>query len=291
MPNEPKGNLSNPLGFDPTGLLRPFEMTVDGFLRIFLENNIVSITHALLDGSIHPDTSAGSPVRGDIIRGNSTPNWARLPRGTANQIVSSNGTDVLYQTLATLIKNAIMTSDGDILIRTAAGNIIGRAIGSVGDVLSVSTGPDPEWQNPFTSIYNTAAGQIIPNAAFTIINFNTKIEDIYDLVTTGVNWSFKPQQSGVYLITTRITFDSTATWADTEPGTLSCYVNGVSQSILDYKDNLSPALHYLQLNGSYIVRLNALDTVTIRVYQGSGGNLPLLNIAIYNGIEIVRLSA
>lgn len=38
-------------------------------------------TNALLDGSAHSDTLAGTVVRGDIIVGNSTPKWARVALG------------------------------------------------------------------------------------------------------------------------------------------------------------------------------------------------------------------
>lgn len=147
MANDPAGKLVTPIGFDPTGNLRPLEMTVEGYLRAYLENNIVSIPHVLLDGSIHTDTVADAPVRGDIIRGNSTPKWARLAKGSANQVVSTDGTDVLYQALATLIKNAILTANGDILIRDAAGNVVPLLIGTAGQILTVSAALIPGWES------------------------------------------------------------------------------------------------------------------------------------------------
>ena len=50
-------------------------------------------TNALLDGSAHTDTVAGTVVRGDVIVGNSTPKWARLAIGSAGRVLRSNGTD------------------------------------------------------------------------------------------------------------------------------------------------------------------------------------------------------
>ncbi len=42
-------------------------------------------THNLLDGSIHPDTLAGTVVKGDLIVGNATPKWSRFAvSGIAN---------------------------------------------------------------------------------------------------------------------------------------------------------------------------------------------------------------
>jgi len=55
-------------------------------------------THNLLSGT-HSDTVAASPVRGDVIIGNSTPKWARLAIGTVGKVLRSDGTDVSWQTL------------------------------------------------------------------------------------------------------------------------------------------------------------------------------------------------
>lgn len=55
--------------------------------------------HNLLSAS-HGDTLAASVVRGDIIRGNATPAWSRLALGGSNLYLKSDGTDVVYSTLA-----------------------------------------------------------------------------------------------------------------------------------------------------------------------------------------------
>ncbi len=55
----------------------------------------------LLDGSIHQDTAAGTVLRGDIITGQTaTPVWTRLGLGGTNLYLKSDGTDVVYSTLA-----------------------------------------------------------------------------------------------------------------------------------------------------------------------------------------------
>lgn len=51
--------------------------------------------HNLLS-SLHSDTVAASVVRGDLLVGNSTPKWVRLARGTANQVLTSDGTDLTW---------------------------------------------------------------------------------------------------------------------------------------------------------------------------------------------------
>lgn len=73
--------------------------------------------HALLDGSTHSDTAAGTVVRGDVIVGNSTPAWTRLAKGTANQVLSMNSaaTDVEWADRMgyTLAVQALTSSPGD----------------------------------------------------------------------------------------------------------------------------------------------------------------------------------
>jgi hypothetical protein len=49
------------------------------------------LTNALLDGSNHSDTLAGAVDVGDLIHGNATPKWARLPIGAAGQVLSVVG--------------------------------------------------------------------------------------------------------------------------------------------------------------------------------------------------------
>lgn len=59
-------------------------------------------THALLDSTVHTDTTTGTVARGDLIIGQTaTPAWARLAIGTANQVLQSDGTDASWATLTT----------------------------------------------------------------------------------------------------------------------------------------------------------------------------------------------
>lgn len=57
-------------------------------------------THNILS-STHSDTSgAGSEARGDLLARNATNQWARLPLGSAGQVLRSNGTDPAWYTLS-----------------------------------------------------------------------------------------------------------------------------------------------------------------------------------------------
>jgi len=53
---------------------------------------IDALAHALLS-TMHSDTLAAAVVRGDLIIGNSTPRWARLPIGVATRVLKSDGVD------------------------------------------------------------------------------------------------------------------------------------------------------------------------------------------------------
>lgn len=58
-------------------------------------------SNALLDGVSHTDTAAGTVARGDLITGQTaTPKWTRLAKGTANQVLSMDGTatDIVWAT-------------------------------------------------------------------------------------------------------------------------------------------------------------------------------------------------
>lgn len=65
----------------------------------YTSGNFPATAHNLLS-STHGDTTAASVVRGDILRGNSTPAWSRLALGGNNLYLKSNATDLVYSTLA-----------------------------------------------------------------------------------------------------------------------------------------------------------------------------------------------
>lgn len=119
-------------------------------------------TNALLDGTVHSDTTAGTVLRGDLVTGQTaSPLWTRLALGASGSLVASDGTDVVYQTLdATLAtlgatqgmvlrrsgsawealalgtNNTVLSSDGtDVLYRTVPA-LLAAALGDTrGDIL------------------------------------------------------------------------------------------------------------------------------------------------------------
>lgn len=57
--------------------------------------------HTLLNGGRHTDTVAHTPVRGDIIIGNTTPAWDALSLGSVEFVLYSDGLDVVYTRIGT----------------------------------------------------------------------------------------------------------------------------------------------------------------------------------------------
>lgn len=74
--------------------------------------------HNLLDGSTHPDTLAGTVVRGDIVVGNLTPKWARKALGLSGQYLRSDGTDLLYSSILAgdLPASVILDTETNVII-------------------------------------------------------------------------------------------------------------------------------------------------------------------------------
>lgn len=97
--------------------------------------------HDLLDGTVNADTLAGTVVRGDIIRGNSTPKWARLALGAAHRFLQSDGTDCAWVALsgdATLAAGVITIANNAVTYAkmqdvSATARIIGRKTAAAGD--------------------------------------------------------------------------------------------------------------------------------------------------------------
>ena len=61
-------------------------------------------SHNILDSSSHSDVTAGTVVRGDLITGQgATPKWTRLAKGSANQVLTmdGSGTDITWANAAT----------------------------------------------------------------------------------------------------------------------------------------------------------------------------------------------
>ncbi len=138
---EPKGYLLVPVGFNPDGDIRALELTADDYLRVNVEGGTLTVAkHNILDGDTHGDSVAKAVTRGGILLGNLDPAWDRLDLGADNLVLASDGSDLSYESLASLLKAAILTANGDILIRDNGGNVVRLAKGANGEVLTLASG-------------------------------------------------------------------------------------------------------------------------------------------------------
>jgi hypothetical protein len=84
-----------------SGATVTFYTVIEGAPRSWLAVTSTASTHDVLSAT-HSDSLAGTVVRGDVVVGNSTPKWSRLPRGSANQVLrmDSGGNDPAWGTVA-----------------------------------------------------------------------------------------------------------------------------------------------------------------------------------------------
>lgn len=140
------------------------------------------------------------------------------------------------------------------------------------------------------AIYNTNAAQSIATGVATIVDFEDKVADTHNAVTTGAAWKFTAPASGFYQVSVQVWFQASSGWVDTESGYLLLRVNAVTVVMLDYKDSYGSASNvYMQLNGTTLVYLDVGDYVNVMVTQSSGAALALYADARYNRIAIVRV--
>lgn len=177
--------------------------------------------HVLLDGAGHPDTLAGTVVRGDVLYGNSTPKWARLAKPTTRQILVNNGTDVLWGMPST--GEASLTTTGNIddldfsnasLVRmnnATDATLRGLVAGTAGQVVSIqSVGAG----NVFLAHQNAGS-----TAANRLINFATSANTplaagvgvaVYQYDGTTARWRLITHDQGVGITPTFAAGDYTA---------------------------------------------------------------------------------
>jgi hypothetical protein len=232
-----------------------------------------SVPHDLLDGSVNQDTLAGTVARGDVIIGDSTPKWSRLAKGTANQVLSSNGTDISWGSLAVLLKG-ILTANGDILYRDNSGNVVKLAKGNDADVLTLASGI-PTWAAPGAGGY-TQGCRVYSDAVITCATgaqkshtFNLERYDtdtMHDNVTNNTRITIKT--AGVYSVGANMFFVANSVGLRV----LTIMLND-TVGISDSRYNAATAPNYTGVNCGCVYKFAANDYITCDCYQDSGGNL------------------
>lgn len=138
--------------------------------------------------------------------------------------------------------------------------------------------------------YNTSAEQVIPHGEHTVLDFETKLYDTHNAVTTGAAWKFTVLVEGLYLVSGSLMFAITQTWGYGNAATLNVRVDEVITAALCRKDNYPSGIGvYMNLNGSVHLYLSTGDNVDFSIWQGSGGALPLYAGGANNWIAIAKI--
>lgn len=135
----------------------------------------------------------------------------------------------------------------------------------------------------------TAAGQSIPNATITIVNFGTIEYDSHNAVTTGAGWRFTAPVRGKYRVTSLIMLnDTTAMSGGNEYFDYVVYKNGASYTNLNTRRPYAGELYPAQ-QGSTTIPMEAGDYIDLRAYQQSGFAVALYPTAALNWVCVERV--
>jgi len=137
------------------------------------DHNILSLTHL--------DSNPAAVVQGDMIVGDKTPEWSRLPIGGVDEVLTSDGTTAAWAAPAAPAAHDLLSAthgDSNPQAVTRGSIIVGNftpdwdelAIGANGTVLT-SDGTDAAWAPPVSSIQHTAETTVsVGGAAPTLID-------------------------------------------------------------------------------------------------------------------------
>jgi hypothetical protein len=136
--------------------------------------------------------------------------------------------------------------------------------------------------------YITASGQSIPPSSYTIVDYNSKLEDSHNAVTTGASWKFTAPRAGIYQLNLLNLFDLKA-WTAGEYITALIHKNGSSYKYIQDFGILSSSATYYQVRGSAGIKLNAGDYIDIRFWHNSATASALIATSTLNWITISSL--
>lgn len=137
--------------------------------------------------------------------------------------------------------------------------------------------------------YTTAAGQSIPNATSTIVDFGTKDIDTHGAVTTGASWKFTAQTAGIYQVSAKVELQTGGGWGSTEEVSLAIRKNGTTYTYLGREMQHAAHTTRAGTNGSTIISLNAGDYISIAINQDSGAAVSMEANSFANHVSIIRI--
>lgn len=246
-----------------------------GHWRIFIDtdNILKKIDDAGTVTSLESDVGFADPMttRGDIILRNASNVTARLGRGSAGQVLTSDGTDLSWQTPSSGFADP-MTSRGDIIVRNSSNATARLPIGSSGKVLS-SDGTDISWQTPtgggvgnMWKMSKNSTSQTLTNATDTLVTWEEGATiDGGGSVIDLANDKFVAPATGFYLL------NVVWLWESTAPDGAAAITCKVGSTEVGPRNRVQPAT--LTGNGGanaiFALTLSTSDAVTVLINPGA----------------------
>jgi hypothetical protein len=144
-----------------------------------------------------------------------------------------------------------------------------------------------KFSNTVAARYTSNAGQSFPDVTTTIVNFEDKEFDTHDSVTVGGSWKFTAPISGLYQVTTILSFNSVSA-TTSQVFDIDLYKNGSLYATLGEQPGTGATLYY-RIGGGTLVKLNAGDYIDFRLYQNTGGSKALYAGGTHNYVSIHRV--
>jgi hypothetical protein len=242
------------------------------------------ITGGGTTGSVGIAVSAASTAASGVVQlSDST--------STTSSVLASTptATKSAYDLAAAAIPKSTVTTNGDLIYGTGSATVTRRAIGTTGQVLTVSGGV-PTWATPSTSgfvgcgLYRSGVGTI-PNATATIIDWNSERFDtnaFHDTATNNTRITIPSGYAGKYLITWQWGYNSNT--------------NGYRETYLLLNGAMFPQSYNLVTFPGYSTQSSALvyslsvgDYIQLQTTQNSGGSLDASNTQAF--FNVVYLGA
>lgn len=133
----------------------------------------------------------------------------------------------------------------------------------------------PDAINQIYAVYQDAAGMTIPASTTTIVNFNTKVVDNTNNVTTGAAWKFIAPIAGTYEVSVNIYWASQA-WASTNTTTLNLYKNGSLNQLLSATELWASVTAIVNsMHGTLLIPLVQNDYIDARVFETNASSRTL----------------
>lgn len=294
---DPKGFLIVPVGFNPDDDVRAFTVSADDYLKCVLAAGAAGGGMGEPKGKLA--TLVGYDPDGDLraLELDANDNLIiSLLGGAAWDILRSDGTDAEWDTLADVLEAALMTGDGDLLIR-AAGVVQRLAAGANDKILTMVAGV-PGWADAPAGFEGGAKCRITKGSAQSFVdNAYDKVEydtEVYDLdgeYDNAINYRFTAAETGYYMVRMSLMTGSVA-WTTDDILLANLYKNGVSYTAFDINRPELAVTTYKYIQGTATVQLDATEYVEVWVKIRRGANTPIFDGASdhdYNWMEVNRI--